>query len=183
MVGEGAVLLGVEHLEQRAGRVAVVVGAELVHLVEHEERVARAGAADAADDAAGQGADVGAAMPADLGLVAHAAERLAHELAPERARDRTAERGLAGAGRADEAEDGRAGVGLELADHEVFEDALLDLLQAVVVLVEHRAGVLEVEIVIGEHGPGHVGQPLEVGARDGVLGGLGRDEEVSEALG
>ena len=55
--------------------------------------------------AARQRADVGAAMAADLGLVAHAAERDAHELAAERARDRAAERGLAGAGRADEAQD------------------------------------------------------------------------------
>ena len=53
----------------------------------------------------GQRADVGAAVAADLGLVADAAEREAHELAVERARDRAAERGLADAGRADEAED------------------------------------------------------------------------------
>ena len=57
------------------------------------------------DDAAGQRADVGAPVAADLGLVADAAERDADELAPERARDRLAERGLADAGRADEAED------------------------------------------------------------------------------
>ena len=123
----------------------------------------------------GQRADVGAAVPADLGLVAHAAQRLAHELASQRARDRAAERGLAGAGRADEAQDGRARVGLVAAHHQVLEDALLDLLEAVVVLVEHRARVLQVEVVLGEHRPRHVGQPLEVGARHGVLGGLRRD--------
>ena len=43
----------------------------------------------------GQRADVGAAVAADLRLVAHAAERDAHELAAHRARDRAAERGLA----------------------------------------------------------------------------------------
>ena len=64
---------------------------------------------------------------------------------------------------------------LEAAHHQVLEDALLDLVEAVVVLVEHRARVLEVEVVLGEHRPRHVAQPLEVGARDGVLGGLRRD--------
>ena len=86
----------------------------------------------------GQRADVGAAVAADLGLVAHAAERDADELAAERARDRAAERGLADAGRADEAEDRALHVVLELAHREVLEDALLHLLEAVVILVEDR---------------------------------------------
>ena len=75
---------GIEHLEQRRGRVAAEVGAELVDLVEDEHRVARLGAAQALDDLAGQRADVGAAVAADLGFVAHAAERDADELAAER---------------------------------------------------------------------------------------------------
>ena len=54
----------------------------------------------------GLGADVGAAVAADLGLVAHAAEGDADELAAEGAGDRLAERRLADAGRADEGEDG-----------------------------------------------------------------------------
>jgi len=41
--------------------------------------------------------DVGAPVATDLGLVAHAAERHAHELAPGGAGDRLAERGLADA--------------------------------------------------------------------------------------
>ena len=99
------VLLGVEHLEQRRRRVAAPVGAELVDLVEQEERVRRLRLLHALDDLAGHRADIGAAVAADLGLVAHAAQRHAHELAARRPRDRLAERGLADAGRADEAED------------------------------------------------------------------------------
>ena len=40
VVAEGVVLLRVEHLEQRRGRIAAEVGAHLVDLVEHEHRVA-----------------------------------------------------------------------------------------------------------------------------------------------
>ena len=76
-------------------------------------------------------------MAADLRLVAHAAERDAHELAVHRARDRLAERRLADAGRADEAEDRPLHVALQLPDREVLDDALLDLVEVVVVLVEH----------------------------------------------
>ena len=140
MVLELGVLLGVEHFEQRRGRIAAEILAELVDLVEQEQRVRGPRLLQVGDDLARQRADVGAAVAADLGLVAHAAQRLAHELAAGRAGDRAAERGLADAGRADEAQD-RA---LELVgarlDREIFDDPVLDLLEPVMVLVEHRLG-------------------------------------------
>ena len=66
----------------------------------------------------GQRADVGAAVAADLGLVAHAAERDALVAPAHGARDRAAERRLADAGRADEAEDRALLVVAQLADGE-----------------------------------------------------------------
>ena len=87
----------------------------------------------------GHRADVRAPVAADLGLVADAADRDADELAAERARDRLAERRLADAGRADEAEDRPGDVALQLRDGEVLDDPLLHLLEVVVVLVEDRA--------------------------------------------
>src|SRR5205823_10805299 len=91
-----------------------------------------------------QRADVGAAVAADLGLVVHAAERDALELAPRGARDRLAERGLAHAGRADEAQDRALAVRVELAHREMLEDAALDLVQAEVILVEHAPRLRDV---------------------------------------
>ena len=80
-------------------------------------------------------------MAADLGLVAHAAERHAHELAPGRPRDRLAERGLADAGRTDQTQD-RAGQLVGAALHrEIFDDALLDLFEPEMVGVEDLLGV------------------------------------------
>jgi hypothetical protein len=49
-------------------------------------------------DLARHRADIGAPVAADLGFVAHAAERHAHELATRRLGDRLAKRGLADAG-------------------------------------------------------------------------------------
>ena len=81
VVAERVVLRRVEHLEQRRRRIAAPVGADLVDLVEHDHRVHRPGVAQRAHEPARQRADVGAPVAADLGLVAHAAERHAHELA------------------------------------------------------------------------------------------------------
>ncbi len=92
------------------------------------------------------------------------------ELASHGRGDRLAERGLAHAGRADEAEDGTLDVGLHLLDREVLEDAVLDLLEAVVVGVEDVLGLLDVELHLGALVPGQAHQPVDVGAGDRVFG-------------
>ena len=110
-------------------------------------------------------------MAADLGLVAHAAERHADELAPGGAGDRLADRGLAGAGRADQGEDRTAAPVLldapldaQLLDGEVLDDAVLDVLEAGVVGVQHRAGVDGIELLLGALLPRHGDEPVQVGA-------------------
>ncbi len=108
-------------------------------------------------------------MAADLGLVTHAAERQAHELAVHRPRDRLGERGLADARRSDEREDGRLRLLDQRAHREELEDALLDLVQAVVVLVEDHLGALEVAALLGLLVPRHRDQPVEIVARDRCL--------------
>ena len=64
-----------------------------------------AGLADALDDPARHGGDVSAAVAADLGLVVDAAQADPDELAAQGLGDALAQRRLAGARRAGEAED------------------------------------------------------------------------------
>jgi hypothetical protein len=68
----------------------------------------------------------------------------------------------------------RPRVRLELADGEELEDAVLDLVDVVVVVVELLARVLQVEVVLGRLRPRQRGDPLEVAADHAVLGGLRR---------
>src|SRR5262249_62310569 len=125
-------------------------------------RVARLGVADRADDRARHRADVGAAVAADLGLVAYAPDGDAHELPLERPRDRLAQRGLADAGRADEAQDLPRGVLAELRHGQVLDDPLLHLFEVVVVLVEDLARALQVEVVLRRLVPRQGRDPVEV---------------------
>ena len=126
---------GIEHFHQRRGRIAAEIHGHLVHFIEHEHRIHGAGLSHHLDDLAGQRADVGAAMAADFGFVAHAAQRHAHELASRGAADRRGQRSFAHARRPEEAENRAFRILHQLADGEIFEDALLDLFQAVVILV------------------------------------------------
>ena len=161
MVEEVLVLFRVQHLKQRRGRIALVADRQLVDFIEQDHRIHRAAAAQRLHQLAGQGADVGAAVALDLGLVAHAAKREAEELPPQVARDRLPDRGLAGAGRADQGDDAAAAILLQSAHGAKLDDALLDLVEAVVVLVEAGAQPAEIKVVGGVLAPRQVGQPFQ----------------------
>src|SRR5690606_32442960 len=105
-------------------------------------------------DLAGEGADVRPAMSADLRLVADAAERQAHELPVHGAGDRLGERGLADARGAGERENRRLRLLDERAHREELEDALLDLVEPEVVLVEDGLGLLQIAAFLGLLVPG-----------------------------
>jgi len=131
-------------------------------------------------------------VAANLGLVMHATQRDAHELAAERVGDAAAKRGLADAWRANQAEDralvrvGRLGqrrrirrgslagrllrlaLGLhdaQLTHGEELDDALLDLLQPKVLVVECLLGERHIEAVIGALGPRQGEHPVNVVAQ------------------
>ena len=88
-------------------------------------------------------------MAANFGFVAHAAQRHAHELAVGRAGDRLSQRGLADARRADEAQDRRFQLVDALLHGEIFKDAFLDLVEAVVVVFQHLLGIGQVVVDLG----------------------------------
>ena len=170
VVGEGAVLLRIQHFEQRRGRIAAPVGTELVDLVEQEERVRGLRLLHALDDLARHGADIGPPVAAHLRLVPHAAKRHAHEGAAGGLGDRLAERGLADAGRADQAEDRTADLRRARLHRQVLDNPLLDLLEPVVVGIEHLLGSHDVAPHPGLLLPGDGEHPVEVVAHHRGLG-------------
>ena len=174
MVAEGGILLGVEDFQQGRGRVAPEVGTKFVDLVEHEHRIIGLGLADPLDDPAGHRRDVSSAMASDFGLVVDAAEADPDELAAEGLGDALAEARLARAGGAGEAEDRTLHVLLELADGQVLEDPLLDLVEVVVILVEDLARPADVEPVPARLGP-REGSPAspKIGPDDRIFGRAG----------
>ena len=174
VVAERLVLLGVEHLEHRAPRIAAEIGAHLVDLVDQHHRVHRLRVADRADDRPGHCADVREPVTADLRLVPHAADRQALELPSERACDRMPERRLADAGRPDEAEDLTRDLVPQLRNRQVLDDPVLDLLEVEVILVEHPPRVVEIEVVVRERAPRQADEPIDVRTDDAVLRGGGR---------
>ncbi len=109
-------------------------------------------------------------MAANFSFVAHAAKRHAHEFSSRGAADRHGQRSLAHARRPEEAENRAFRILHELADGEIFQNALFDFLQAVMIFGEDFFGALDVANFLRALLPGHGQQPVEVVARNGGFG-------------
>ena len=114
-------------------------------------------------------------MPANLRFVAHAAERDAGKLAAQRIRYALAKRGLANAWGADEAKNRPFQFVLQFDDRQELQQAVLDLAQTVVLLVENARGGREVNFVLRRFRPWQADNPVEVIPGDGVFRRGGRD--------
>mmetsp|Transcript_13182 Transcript_13182/g.22349 ORF Transcript_13182/g.22349 Transcript_13182/m.22349 type:complete len:435 (-) Transcript_13182:492-1796(-) len=168
VVGELVVLLGVEDLQQHASRVSLLTPlAQLVDLVNQDDWVFDLDLLEGANDLAGDSSEVGPSEALERGSVSVAAQGDAVELAAERLGDGLTDGSFAYSGGADEAEDLALDGVVEFSDGDKLEDALLDLVHAVVALVEDVLGHAEVEVVLGVDAVGHLGEVLQVG-----LGGL-----------
>ena len=163
VVDKSVVLLTVEHLEQCRGGIALVIGAELIDLVEDQQRIAGAAFTDCVDDTAGHRGNIGAAVTADLSLVTHAAQGDAVALSADRLTDGGRDGGFADAGRADQTDDLPLRLIAQLADSELFDDALLDLIQTVVVAVKLFAHSLQIDILLCRRIPRKLQNGVDVG--------------------
>ena len=94
VIGEESILLGIEHFQQRGGRIAPEVSGKFVDLIEQDDRIGRLRLTHCRNDASRHGADIGAPMPADLGFVAHATQADSHEFATHRGGNRSTQTGL-----------------------------------------------------------------------------------------
>ena len=171
---ERVVLLRVQHLQHSRRRIAVdgVGSRNLVYLIQDEHGVRRACLLDALHDAARHGADIGPAVTTNLSLIVHATQGDTHILAVQRTGNALSQRCLAHSRRTVEADNRTLQVAAQLQHGHVFENALLNLLHAVVVLVQDALGFLEVEVVLRVFAPGEGDKRLEISQLDIIVGRL-----------
>src|SRR5215831_9258691 len=120
-------------------------------------------------------------MTADLRLVMHTAETKTRKRPARRARDALAERRLAHAGRADEAENRPLADGVEFANREVFENALLYLVQIVMIFVQNASCFRNINPFLAQLRPWQLSEPVEISAGHRIFGGsVGHSLQRSE---
>src|SRR5437764_13396519 len=148
------ILCRVEHLEQRARRVAAKIRTDFVDLIEHKDGIARAAPAQFLNDAPRHRADVRAAMTANLRFVTHSAEADSHKLATQRVGDRLTQTGFAYARRPEKTEDRPMSLRIEFSYREILDESLLNFFQIVVIAIKDLLRLIEVEIVLAQFVPG-----------------------------
>ena len=137
MVTEGTVLSRIKYFKKRCRRIAVKIHCDLIHLVKKKNRIPGARTADPFKNAPGHRPDISTPVSAYLRLITDTSERDADELAPHRTRNRCTERGLADAGRACKAENGRILLRCKTPNSKIVEDAFFDFFEAIVIVFEH----------------------------------------------
>src|SRR5690606_997373 len=162
VVVKGRILLRVQYLQQRGGRVAPEVLTHLVDLIENENRVGGARFPNRLNDPTGHGSDIGFPVAANLRFIMQAPEGHADKFALQRPGDRFAERGLPHPRRAHQTQNGRLHIPLQLQYGEVLQNAVLDLFQPMVVLIQYLLDILQIKIVAGHVVPGQIQHQLEV---------------------
>ena len=167
---EFRVLFGIEHFEQRRGRIAAEILTQFVDFIEQEKRIARPGLLEVGNDLARHRANVSAPVAADFRLVTHPAQRLAHEFTARCPRDRFAQRRLAHSRRADKAQDRPLQLVGARLHCEVFDDAILDLFQRIVIGIKHVLRLGDVFLQLGFLAPWQTKQHVEIVADNGRLG-------------
>ena len=171
VVAEALVLLAVQHLQKRRGRVAVGVTGHLVDLVQKDQGIAYLRLNEGVDDPSGHGADVGLSVSADVRLIAYTAQGNANVAALHGTGNGGAHRGLTHTGRAYKTEDLIAQGRIELLDGKVFKDAILYLLQAVMIGVKDPLGGGNVDPIFGLLCPRDLKTGVKIRASHSCLGG------------
>ena len=166
MIVEGAVLLRVQRLQQSCRRVAPEVPCQLVDLVQQHQGVGGLGGDHGADDLAGHSTYVGTAVAANLGFVPHAAQTDAHIFAAKAFGDGARNTGLANARRAYQTDDLCLHVRCQLAHGQHFQNAVLDLFQAVVVPIQNLLGAVDIQIIHGHGVPRQIQTGIQIGTDD-----------------
>ena len=146
MIRESAVLLRIQHFQQRAGRTSVEGCRQLVYLVQDHHRIGDAALMDTVHDPARHGTDVGAAVAPDIRLVMHSAETHPHIFPPQGAGDALPDAGLSGAGRSHEQKNGPGLLFFQVHHRDLLDHPLLYLFQSVMVLVQNAPRRPEVDV-------------------------------------
>mmetsp|Transcript_100966 Transcript_100966/g.324135 ORF Transcript_100966/g.324135 Transcript_100966/m.324135 type:complete len:342 (+) Transcript_100966:976-2001(+) len=170
VVLEGAVLLRIQHLQQGRLRVEHGVLCHLIDLVQQDHGVVGTQRLHRLDDGARHAADVGSPVAPDLGFVLHASQSDPVELPAQGTSDGAPQRGLADAGRPVQTQDRPLHVASQLLHREELQQAPLDLVQALVVLVKQGLGAAQIKAVPRANCPGKRGHGVEVRVSARVLG-------------
>src|SRR5262249_21986148 len=154
VIPERVVLRRIKNFEQRCGWVATKITSQFVHLVQHQYRVAHPHPTYGLEDTPRQCPNIRAPVAAQFRFIVYTSQGKTLETSPQGASNGMPQTGLANARRSHKTQNGTFGCGLELHHRQVFDDAIFDVLETEVILIEDLLCPYQVQLVCRRSSPG-----------------------------
>mmetsp|Transcript_101212 Transcript_101212/g.325188 ORF Transcript_101212/g.325188 Transcript_101212/m.325188 type:complete len:529 (-) Transcript_101212:1364-2950(-) len=161
-IAEGRILSRIEDLQQGRGRIAAEVSAQLVDLVDQDHRVANLCDLQRLNYLPRHRSHIRAPVPADFCNVVQTTYREAEKLPIQRPRDALPDGSLSCTRWPDQTHDLPLGGPFQEAHGHMFKDPFLDILQTIMVLVEHCLRLVDICVVRGVLAPRKHRHPVQV---------------------
>mmetsp|Transcript_93760 Transcript_93760/g.235419 ORF Transcript_93760/g.235419 Transcript_93760/m.235419 type:complete len:246 (+) Transcript_93760:1481-2218(+) len=171
MIPESVILFWIQDLQERGGWIPAVVAPKLVNLINQHNRIRRLRDLEALYQLARHCPHVSTPVTAQLCNIMHAPDGEAVELPVQCSSDALADGSLADAWGSHQAHDLALHRLLQEADGNVLQDPLLDVLQAIMVLVEDVLRLLDFLVLRVHLAPRQACEPLQVRPANVELGG------------
>ena len=147
MVTERMVLLWIQHLEKSGRGVPAEIHSHFIHFVQHKNRIVRSGLLEALNDSTRKRPNVGPPVTTDFCFVADPAKTHPNKFTAERPGDGFAQGRFPHAGGAHETQNRSFHFFFQFPNGEVLQNAFLDLLEIIMVVVKHRRRCLDIQII------------------------------------
>ena len=169
MIPIGMVLLGIQDLQQCGAGVTPIVGSHFVNFVQQQHRVRGTCLGYGRHNSSGHGAHIGFAVTPDIRLIMDTTQRNPNHFPIQAPGDGIGDGSFAHTGRTHQAENLGRHMRSQLPDGNGFQDPLLYLFQAEVVMLQNFGGRLDIDPLLGGFIPGQIQHGVQVAAQDRSL--------------
>ena len=165
------ILFGVQHFQQGGSGITVKIFRNLVNFIQDEDRICRSGLDQILDDPARHGTNVGFSVSANFRLIVQSAKTHPNVLTTQCIGDRPSQGSFPDSWRTIQTDDRRFHVALQFQHGQMFQDALLDIVQSEMVFVKYLLCIFQVKIIFRIEVPGQIEQSVEVPDLHGIFAG------------
>ena len=148
VIAEFPVLLSVQHLQKSRKGISLMITADLVDLIQQDQRVADPGGSKRRHQPSRHGTHIGTSMPADLCLITHTAQTDTHIFFVQCFCHGTGNTRFSCTRRSHQTDDRAVALARQVAHREKLQHALLDLFQAEMLFLQHLLRMCQILIIL-----------------------------------
>src|SRR4030042_676054 len=169
MIGERKILLRIEGFKKGCSWISPDVLTDLIHLIEHKNRIGGFCPPDLLNDPAWKSSHLSSTVPPDLCFIPDPSQRDPNKFPLQSAGDGASQGCLANTGGTDKTEDGTLHGFLQFFDGQELQDPFFHFFKVIMVFVEDGLSPAEVKVVHGLLIPWYRDEVVEISSGNGVF--------------